>query len=40
MLKTCPNCGVKAIPVNGEKPKDSVECSNCQARYLLKDLKK
>lgn len=37
-LRTCPNCGVDAIVVNGEGPNEKVGCNNCKAEFLLKDL--
>lgn len=38
-LRTCPNCGVDAIVIEEQdKPNDKVECNNCHAEYVVKDL--
>jgi len=40
MLKTCPNCGVKAIPIYSDtKPNKLVTCNNCQKQFKTKDLR-
>lgn len=40
-LRNCPNCGIDAIVVEpGTKPGEAVDCNNCHAMYLLKDLPK
>jgi hypothetical protein len=41
MLKRCPNCGVKAIPVYKEtEPNEIVQCGSCEEFYTLIDLLK